>query len=95
MHSLEEHRAGAAITRPCRKRCCWNNYYWKNRRKRKNLKKLLKIQVVKCVVKTDLPEVDQCRNAVSVAKQIGKLDILVNAAGITDRGNMLTRQRSF
>lgn len=41
-------------------------------------------------VKTDLPYVDQCRNAVSVAKkEFGKLDILVNAAGITDRGNIV------
>ena len=38
-------------------------------------------------VKTDLANVDQCRNAVSTAKkEFGKLDILVNAAGITDRG---------
>lgn len=41
-------------------------------------------------VKTDLPEVDQCRNAVKVAKQeFGKIDVLVNAAGITDRGNIV------
>ena len=41
-------------------------------------------------VKTDLPEVDQCRNAVSFAKkEFGKIDILVNAAGITDRGNIV------
>mgnify|MGYP005723613855 FL=1 len=32
----------------------------------------------------------QCRNAVSVAlKNFGKLDILVNAAGLTDRGNIV------
>ena len=41
-------------------------------------------------VKTDLPEVDQCRNAISVAKkEFGKIDILVNAAGITDRGDIV------
>ena len=41
-------------------------------------------------VKTDLPHIDQCRNAVSIAKkEFGKLDILVNAAGITDRGNIV------
>ena len=41
-------------------------------------------------VKTDLPVVDQCRNAVKVAKQeFGKIDVLVNAAGITDRGNIV------
>ncbi len=41
-------------------------------------------------IKTDLPEVDQCRNAVSFAKkEFGKIDILVNAAGITDRGNIV------
>ena len=41
-------------------------------------------------VKTDLSEVKQCRNAVSIAKkEFGKLDILVNAAGITDRGDIV------
>ena len=41
-------------------------------------------------VKTDLPNVQECRNAVSVAKKnFGKLDVLVNAAGITDRGNIV------
>ena len=41
-------------------------------------------------VKTDLGEVHECRNAVSVAKQeFGRLDVLVNAAGITDRGDIV------
>ncbi len=41
-------------------------------------------------VKTDLGEVQECRNAVSVAKQeFGRLDVLVNAAGITDRGDIV------
>mgnify|MGYP003323089941 CR=1 FL=1 len=41
-------------------------------------------------VKTDLAKVEQCRNAVSTAKkEFGKLDILVNAAGITDRGDII------
>ena len=41
-------------------------------------------------VKTDLPKIDQCRNAVETAKkEFGKLDILVNAAGITDRGDIV------
>ena len=41
-------------------------------------------------VQTDLPEVDQCRNAVATAKkEFGRLDILVNAAGITDRGDIV------
>ena len=41
-------------------------------------------------VKTDLPNVQECRNAVSIAKKnFGKLDVLVNAAGITDRGNIV------
>ena len=41
-------------------------------------------------IKTDLSDVKQCRNAVAVAlKNFGKLDILVNAAGLTDRGNII------
>jgi NAD(P)-dependent dehydrogenase (short-subunit alcohol dehydrogenase family) len=41
-------------------------------------------------VKTDLPEVDQCRNAVATAKkEFGRIDVLVNAAGITDRGDIV------
>ena len=41
-------------------------------------------------IKTDLSDVKQCRNAVAVAlKKFGKLDILVNAAGLTDRGNIV------
>ena len=37
-------------------------------------------------VKTDLSKIDQCRIAVKTAKkEFGKLDILVNAAGLTDR----------
>tara|TARA_Y100000996_G_scaffold316757_1_gene252934 strand:+ start:43 stop:864 length:822 start_codon:yes stop_codon:yes gene_type:complete len=50
-------------------------------------------QETKCkviFVKTDLAEVDQCRNAVAVAKEeFGRLDVLVNAAGITDRGDIV------
>ena len=41
-------------------------------------------------VKTDLSKIDQCRIAVETAKkEFGKLDILVNAAGITDRGDII------
>ena len=41
-------------------------------------------------VKTDLSKIDQCRIAVKTAKkEFGKLDILVNAAGITDRGDII------
>ena len=41
-------------------------------------------------IKTDLSDVKQCRNAVAVAlKNFSKLDILVNAAGLTDRGNIV------
>tara|TARA_B100000965_G_scaffold367911_1_gene354221 strand:+ start:437 stop:1258 length:822 start_codon:yes stop_codon:yes gene_type:complete len=41
-------------------------------------------------VQTDLSKVDQCQNAVEIAKkEFGKLDILVNAAGITDRGDIV------
>ena len=41
-------------------------------------------------IKTDLSDVKQCRNTVAVAlKNFGKLDILVNAAGLTDRGNII------
>ncbi len=53
-------------------------------------KKITEDTGCKTLFKTDLPEVDQCRNAVSFAKkEFGKIDILVNAAGITDRGNIV------
>ncbi len=41
-------------------------------------------------VTADLGSVSDCRNVVSVAdKAFGQLDILVNAAGLTDRGDIL------
>ena len=41
-------------------------------------------------VQADLAHVDQCRNVVSTArKRFGVVDILVNVAAITDRGNLL------
>ena len=41
-------------------------------------------------VKADLAHVDQCRNVVNTArKRFGVVDILVNVAAITDRGNLL------
>lgn len=41
-------------------------------------------------VQADLGNVADCRNVVSVAdKAFGRVDILVNAAGITDRGDIL------
>lgn len=41
-------------------------------------------------IRTDLSEVKQCRHAVAeTLKNFGKLDILVNAAGLTDRGNIV------
>jgi NAD(P)-dependent dehydrogenase (short-subunit alcohol dehydrogenase family) len=41
-------------------------------------------------VQADLGNVDDCRKVVAEAvTQFGKVDILVNAAGITDRGNIL------
>ena len=48
-------------------------------------------------VTADLGEVDDCRHVVAKADEhFGKLDILVNAAAITDRGNILdTSQELF
>ena len=41
-------------------------------------------------VQADLSHVDQCRNVVSTArKRFGVVDILVNVAAVTDRGNLL------
>lgn len=41
-------------------------------------------------VPADLAEVTDCRNVVAMADQnFGRVDILVNAAGLTDRGNIL------
>jgi NAD(P)-dependent dehydrogenase (short-subunit alcohol dehydrogenase family) len=41
-------------------------------------------------VKADLASVEDCRRVVAEAdSRFGKIDILVNAAGITDRGNIL------
>ena len=41
-------------------------------------------------VQADLAHVDQCRNIVSTArKQFGVVDILINVAAVTDRGNLL------
>ena len=41
-------------------------------------------------VQADLTNVDDCRKVIAEAvTQFGKIDILVNAAGITDRGNIL------
>ena len=41
-------------------------------------------------VKTDLAKIDQVQKIVPTAKKIfGTVDILVNAAGLTDRGNLL------
>ena len=41
-------------------------------------------------VQADLANVDDCRRVVAAAvNEFGKVDILVNAAGITDRGNIL------
>ena len=41
-------------------------------------------------VQADLGNVDDCRRVVAEAMtQFGKIDILINAAGITDRGNIL------
>jgi NAD(P)-dependent dehydrogenase (short-subunit alcohol dehydrogenase family) len=40
-------------------------------------------------VRADLAEVAQCRNVIAEAdKQFGRIDVLVNAAGVTDRGNI-------
>ena len=41
-------------------------------------------------VETDLAKVDDCRNVVAQADRLfGRVDVLVNAAGLTDRGNLL------
>lgn len=41
-------------------------------------------------IRADLGIVDDCRNVVAQADEIfGRIDILVNAAGLTDRGNLL------
>lgn len=41
-------------------------------------------------IAADLGEVDDCRQVIAAADQIfGRVDTLVNAAGITDRGNLL------
>ena len=41
-------------------------------------------------VKTDLAKIDQVQKIIPTAKKIfGSVDILVNAAGLTDRGNLL------
>ncbi len=41
-------------------------------------------------VAADLESVEDCRNVVAAADQaFGRVDILVNAAGLTDRGNLL------
>lgn len=41
-------------------------------------------------VRTDLSSVEDCRNAIQVAdREFGRLDILVNAGGMTDRGTIL------
>ncbi len=41
-------------------------------------------------VRTDLESVDDCRAAIALAdKAFGRVDILVNAAGLTDRGTIL------
>ena len=41
-------------------------------------------------VKTDLAKIDQVQKIVPATKKIfGTVDILVNAAGLTDRGNLL------
>ena len=43
-----------------------------------------------CFVKTDLEQINQVRELVPITKKIfGTVDILVNAAGLTDRGNLL------
>ena len=43
-----------------------------------------------CFVKTDLEEIDQVHKIVPMAERIfGTVDILVNAAGLTERGNLL------
>jgi NAD(P)-dependent dehydrogenase (short-subunit alcohol dehydrogenase family) len=48
-------------------------------------------------VTADLSNVDDCRNIIAKADEIfGRVDILVNAAGLTDRGNLLnTSQELF
>ena len=41
-------------------------------------------------MRADLGKVEDCRAVIAVAdQQFGKVDILVNAAGLTDRGNLL------
>ena len=41
-------------------------------------------------VAADLASVDDCRNVIAQAdQQFGRVDVLVNAAGLTDRGNLL------
>ena len=43
-----------------------------------------------CFVKTDLAQINQVKTIVPMAKKIfGTVDVLVNAAGLTDRGNLL------
>jgi len=41
-------------------------------------------------VQADLSQVSDCRNVIASAEMaVGRIDILVNAAGLTDRGNLL------
>ena len=41
-------------------------------------------------IKTDLTNVNDCRNAMAfMKKKFGQIDILVNAAGMTDRGTIV------
>ena len=41
-------------------------------------------------VRADLESVDECRNVIAVAdREFGRVDILVNAAATTDRGNLV------
>ena len=53
--------------------------------------KLLSAQNIEVeFVEADLQKVDDCRNVIAAAdKRFGRLDILVNAAGLTDRGTIL------
>ncbi len=47
-------------------------------------------------VAADLNSVDDCRNVVEQAdKAFGRIDVLVNAAGLTDRGNLLNSSQDL
>lgn len=47
-------------------------------------------------VAADLNSVDDCRNVIEQAdKAFGRIDVLVNAAGLTDRGNLLNSSQDL